>query len=84
MLFGAGMAGVYFWLSQWHCRTVLYRRKVVVNATNGRTFAGVVWEDTGRWVVLRNAEMIEPRGERVPVDGEVVIDRDLIEFVQVP
>lgn len=61
---------------------VRIRRRVLVNLDTGRTFSGVLWCKTGDWLVLRNAEMIA-RGEAgVPVEGEVVIERGRVEFVQ--
>lgn len=62
---------------------VRVRRRVLVNLDTGRTFAGVLWCKTGDWLVLREAEMIERGKAAVPVDGETVIERARVEFVQV-
>lgn len=64
-------------------RMVRVRRKAVVNLRSGRSFVGLLWEEGEGYVVLRNAEMLEGR-ERVPMDGEVVLEISNIEFMQVP
>ena len=58
-------------------------RRVIVNTKTDRAFRGVLWQKRRGYLVLRNAEMLKPRGETVTVDGEVVIDRGNVDFVQV-
>ena len=59
------------------------KRTVVVNTRTEKAFRGVLWRSRRRHLVLRNAELVGPRGERTPVDGEVVIDRSNVDFIQV-
>jgi len=59
------------------------RREVVVNTTTERAFRGVLWRKHRRYLVLRNAHLLKAKGETVPMDGEVVIDREKVDFVQV-
>lgn len=63
-------------------RTAL-RRRVLVNLDGGRAFNGVLWAQRGPLLVLRNAELLEPGREPVALDGDIVIERDRIDFVQV-
>jgi hypothetical protein len=63
-------------------RTAL-RRTIIVNLDTGRAFRGIAWARRGRLLILRDATMFEPGAEPAPVDGEVVIDRDRVEFMQV-
>jgi len=58
-------------------------RTVVVNTRTERAFRGVLWRMRGAFLVLRNAELLKGRGETVPVDGEVVIPRENVDFIQV-
>jgi hypothetical protein len=58
-------------------------RSVVVNTTTDRAFKGVLWRQHRRYLVLRNAYLLKAKGESVSVDGEVVIERDKVDFVQV-
>ncbi len=63
-----------------HGRTAV-RRRVVVNLGDD-AISGVLWARRGRLLVLRDARIMQPGREPVPMDGEVVIDRDQVRFVQ--
>lgn len=82
-LTGAAAAAV------WPSRDRLLRRRmratVVATLKSGATFRGVLFEIDGRTVVLRNAEAVgaDP-GTRIPVDGEVLLARADVEFLQRP
>lgn len=81
--FGIVVAGAGFavWEATRRGR-VRTRRRVLVNLDTGRTFSGVLWRKNGEWLVLKDAEMIERGNAPVAVDGEVLIERSRIEFVQ--
>lgn len=72
----------------WHAfnvlseRRLLVHRKVVVPLTGGQAMTGVLWARRGRYLVLRGVELVEPGAVPVTVDGEVVLDRDRVEWVQ--
>ena len=70
------------WLEALLCRYPV-RREVVVNTVTERAFKGVLWRKHLRYLVLRNAHLLKAKGETVPMDGEVVIDREKVDFVQV-
>jgi small nuclear ribonucleoprotein (snRNP)-like protein len=59
------------------------KRRVIVNTKTERAFRGILWRRRWGYLVLRNAEMLKGRGETVPVDGEVVIERSNVDFIQV-
>lgn len=59
------------------------RRTVVVNTKTKFVFRGVLWERGRRFLVLRDAEMLRPRGETVRMDGEVVVEWQNVDFIQV-
>ncbi|MDT0381424.1 hypothetical protein RM572_21940 [Streptomyces sp. DSM 42041] len=63
-------------------RRTAVRKRVVVNLAD-RAFDGVLWAKRGPLLVLRDARLLEPGREPVPVDGEVVVERARVEFVQV-
>lgn len=67
----------------WPARRLAVRRRVVVNLLSGRAFDGVLWARSGRLLVLRGARMLEPGEAPRPLDGDVVLERDQVEFVQV-
>jgi len=58
-------------------------RRVIVNTKTERAFRGVLWRKRWGYLVLRDAQMLKPRGETVPIDGEVVIERGNVDFMQV-
>jgi len=58
-------------------------RRVIVNTKTDRAFRGVLWRKCAGYVVLRNAELLKPRGETAAIDGEVVIERANVDFMQV-
>lgn len=59
------------------------RRKVIVNLDSGRAIRGILYEQRGDLVEIRNAEIVEPGMNPVPAAGAIVIERARIEFVQV-
>lgn len=44
---------------------------------------GVLWESRGPWLVLRDVSAIRTNTPPTPVDGDVVIHRDNVAFIQV-
>lgn len=59
------------------------RHQVVVNTKTDRAFRGVLWRKQWDYLVLRNAEIVRNREGTVAIDGEVVIDRANVDFIQV-
>lgn len=58
-------------------------RKVIVNTRTDRAFRGVLAKKRRGYMILRQAEMLRAGGEVTRMDGEVYIERDNIDFVQV-
>lgn len=61
-------------------------RAVVVNLISDKDAAvsGVLWQSRGAYLVLKRAELLRPNQAPLPIDGEVVIDRANVSFLQVP
>lgn len=58
--------------------------RVVVTQTDGQSFVGLIADwDTG-WLVLRECESVQPQGGRIGVDGELLLPRDRVAFLQRP
>lgn len=57
-------------------------RQVIVNTKTGKAFAGVLWQRRRDYLVLRNVEMLQGR-QRVPLEGELAVARDNVDFLQV-
>lgn len=64
-------------------RRLMVRRRVLVQLRSGRAVNGVLWQRRGRSLVLKSAELFEPGSDPTPMDGDVVLDREQVEFVQV-
>lgn len=62
-------------------RTALHRN-VVVNLPD-KAFSGVLFAKRGPLLVLRNAELHLSGAQPQPMDGDVVIERLKVEFIQV-
>jgi small nuclear ribonucleoprotein (snRNP)-like protein len=61
-------------------------RQVLINLKSGTSFKGVIFQRKGDYLVLKNAEIIQDRGQaakKQPVDGEVIIFRADVDFIQV-
>jgi len=60
-------------------------RSVLVNLVSDRDSAlrGVLWQSRGPWLVLRDVSVIKPSAAPLAVDGDVVIHRNNVAFLQV-
>lgn len=63
-------------------RTAIHRR-VMVNTKTDKTFAGVLWAKRGSLLILKDAQLLQPGLEPAKVDGEVIVERNNVDFVQV-
>lgn len=59
------------------------RRRVIVNTKTGKAFTAVLWCRRWRYVILKDAALVRPSGEPLAIEGEVLIDRANIDFIQV-
>jgi hypothetical protein len=70
---------------QWWQPPCLLRRVVVnLKGDTDTAIAGVLWKSRGAWLVLRDCTLHRQQQPPAPMDGEVVIHRDNVAFVQVP
>lgn len=61
------------------------RLTVVITMKSGATFRGALYECDERTVVLRNAEQLtDAPMEPTPVDGELLLPRGEVDFIQRP
>lgn len=72
-------AAVALWLAP---RRLAVRRRVMVNLVDGKAVSGVLWQQ-GRVLVLKDATLHERGADPVSVDGEVLVERHRVDFVQV-
>lgn len=70
---------VFDWWLSWQR---LRARRVVVNLKTGRAVDGVLVRKSGDLLFLRNATALEPGSSPAPLDGEAVVARADIDFIQ--
>jgi hypothetical protein len=70
------------WLRWWRPPYLL--RSVIVNLRDDPTTAisGVLWTSRGPWLIVRQASLLKAQQASTALDGEVVIERDNVAFVQ--
>ena len=56
--------------------------EVVLHTKTGKSVRGVLRRRHGRWLVLINAVLLDGSGEPIPLDGDVIIPRDNLDFAQ--
>jgi hypothetical protein len=56
---------------------------VLINLKTGEALSGVLWKSRGRWMVLRNATLLVEQQPPAKLDGDTVIDRANVKFLQV-
>jgi len=59
------------------------KRRVIVNTKSGKAFRGILWKETLDFIVLKQAELLRSGSEVVGMDGEIVIYKTDIDFMQV-
>lgn len=60
------------------------RHEVIVTLTNDNAFRGVLAQSDGACLVLRNAELVHGQTKPLSVDGEVLLLRRDVLFIQRP
>jgi hypothetical protein len=63
-------------------RRTAVRKRVIVNLPD-KAFRAILWAKRGPLLVLRDVELLEAGRAPQAVDGEVVVERTRVEFVQV-
>jgi hypothetical protein len=84
LLFVIGIAGGYLavWTRAWLEWRPLLSRRVVINLKTGRAVDGLLVRRTGDLLFLRSATALEPGAQPAPLDGEAVVLRTDIDFIQ--
>jgi small nuclear ribonucleoprotein (snRNP)-like protein len=59
------------------------RRRVLVNLKTEKAFRGVLFAQRGPLLVLKDVELLEAGRDPVRVDGDVLVERSNVDFVQV-
>jgi hypothetical protein len=71
------------WERLWWSRPPCLLRQVIVNLADDAAIRGVLWRTQGPWLVLRDAALLKAHGDPIAMDGEIVVHRGTVRFVQV-
>jgi hypothetical protein len=58
-------------------------REVLVSLLSGRAVRGVLWQSAGDYILLRSCTLYEKGVEPTPCDGEVLLDKANVEYIQI-
>lgn len=61
---------------------IVVRRNVVVNLLSGTAISGVLYRRSGPLLVLKNAVLHEPGSQPQPMDGEAIVERTSVDYIQ--
>jgi len=62
---------------------MIIKQRVIITTKSDRSFRGILWKLGWRLLVLKQVELLRPGGEAVQMDGETVIFRADVDFIQV-
>ena len=63
-------------------RRLIAHRRVIVNLTTGKAIEGVLVRHCGPLLVLKGAVLLEVGADPIAMDGEIVLERDRVDFIQ--
>jgi hypothetical protein len=58
-------------------------KRVIVNTKTGTVIRGLLWQRRGGYLVLKEAELLEPKAKPLAMDGEAAIPEGNVDFLQV-
>lgn len=58
-------------------------RRVLVNLVDGRGIDGILYSRRGPLLIVRQARLLEPGADPVDVDGEILVERSRVSFIQI-
>lgn len=84
LVFAAALLGVggFVWWQSGGWRLVKARR-VVVNLRSGQAIGGLLVRRQGPLLFIAEARLFDGDSDPVPVDGQAVIERSVVDFIQV-
>ena len=70
---------------RWWWQPPCLLRVVILNVKDDPTSAikGVLWSARGPWLTVRQPTLLRAAGDQTTIDGEIVIHRDNVSFIQV-
>lgn len=67
----------------WWRPPFLYRHVLLTTISDPESaFRGVIWQARGPWIVMKHAALVKANAAPMPIDGEIVIHRSNLAFIQ--
>lgn len=79
-LAAAAGAGWLLYAAPWR---LVRARRVVVNLRSGQAIEGLLVRQSGPLLFIAEARLHEGGGNPAPIDGQAVIERQTIDFIQI-
>lgn len=75
-------------LATWFPRPYPELRRVIINLKSGTAVRGLLYKHVNGYILLREADLLQSLGKAsgvkpAPVDGEVLVGRADVDFIQV-
>lgn len=61
-------------------------RRVIVSTKDGKDFRGILWDQHGAYLIMKDAELLQGQGRntiQTRIDGELVVPRENVSYIQV-
>lgn len=71
------------WLLWWRPPCLLRTVIVTLKHDPDNALRGVLWGARGAWLTLRDAAFLRSASAVTPIDGEIVVHRDNVAYLQV-
>lgn len=84
VMVGALSGAAVVWPSRDRLVRSRLRDRVIVTLKSGVAFSGVLVEADAKSFILRDAQALTPHDSPVPVDGELVVARPDVDYLQRP
>lgn len=62
----------------------LLTKRVVINLKSGESLDGFLIRQSGPLLFVRDAAFLQPGSEPMAMDGEIIVERSQVEFIQAP
>lgn len=78
-----GAAAAAWWATAARPWRLVKARRVVVNLRSGQALHGLLVRQSGPLLFIAEAQLLEGNNSPVPIDGQAVIERPTVDFIQI-
>ena len=81
---GAQVAALHLWHRFSPYRRLLVSRRLIATLVDGTAIDGILLRQEGRLLIFANATQHSPGAQPVPMDGQVIVERERVLLLQAP